>query len=169
MFRTVATVITSALLGAAAAGAVVYTMDHDQRALPRTPGSTLRPLTAEEIDVLTEGDDWDHPWETCRINSDYGIQCPDGWTGAYPVPEPIVATNTPGDDGSVTIAGMWDTTMALPLCAEDLSVAVEPCRLNMDETYVVGGDGVRHDGCVVVLTTDEDSGMICRDDTVWAS
>jgi len=52
---------------------------------PLTDG--LLPLTPEQIDVMTEGDEWNHPWETCRIDTDNVIACPDGWVGEYPEPE----------------------------------------------------------------------------------
>ena len=115
--------------------------------------STLIPLTPEQIDVLAEGDDPDHPWESCRINTDYWVK--------YPAPE---------DDGSITDPGAFDAQQDLPTCRHTKGTQPDlPCRFDAAPTYAVGGDGVTHDGCYVTLLTAQDSEMVCADDTVWAS
>lgn len=166
----ITTIVGLAALGVIAAGGVVYAADGGPRptatAVPssgQAVPTTFRALTTEEIDVLAEGDDWDHPWESCTINTDYWVTCPDGARVEYPAPD------EPGDDGSITDPGALAAALGLPACTGKDAEPDLPCHLQTTPTYVVGGDGVRHDGCYVVLTTAEDSEMVCRDDTVWAS
>ena len=165
----IATVLGLTMLGVVAAAGVVYAADEGPRPVtvpssgrptpsPTQP-TTLRPLTSEEIDVLAEGDDADHPWESCTIDG-VTITCPDGWTGEYPAPE---------DDGSIYAAGAFTSQAHLTRCKGVDREPHLPCRVLMRPTYVVGGDGVRHEECYVTLVNAEDSQMVCRDDTVWPS
>lgn len=125
-------------------------------------GPTAMRLTPEQIDVLTEGDDPDHPWESCTINTDYWVTCPDGASVEYPY-------SPPEDDGSITDPGAFTSQAHLTRCKGTDVEPHLPCRVLMRPTYVVGGDGVRHEECYVTLLTAEDSEMVCTDDTVWAS
>jgi len=75
----------------------------------------------------------------------------------------------PRSDGSVYSAGAFTGQGRLRPCAgEDVEPHL-PCRVLMRPTYVVGGDGVRHEVCAITLVNAEDSQMVCADDTVWAS
>lgn len=169
IIRRLAVPATCATLGFGFALACVTATDgslvvpNTARSVQSPAVSTLTPLTPEQIDVLAEGDDWDHPWESCSINTDYWVTCPDGAWVEYPAPD------EPGDDGSITDPGALAAALDLPACTGEDAEPDLPCHLQTTPTYVVGGDGVRHDGCYVVLTTAEDSEMVCRDDTVWAS
>jgi hypothetical protein len=164
--RRIAAPVAFGTLGAGFALACVYAAgpapaDTVSRDSGTPVGTTFRALTTEEIDVLAEGDDADHPWEECRINTDYAISCPDGTWHEYPVPE---------DDGSTTDPGARAEADDLRECVgPDDEPTNIPCRVPMTETYVVGGDGTTHDGCVIVLSNNRDSEMVCRDDTVWPS
>ena len=163
--RTIAEVAVCATLGSAFAfGCYVATTPDSKPAefgmTTTADESTWRALTSEQVDVLAEGDEPDRRWETCEINTDLAIYCADDNTWhTYPAPEP---------DGSEYALHAHDDMLDLDVC-EDKAGADLPCRVDMAETYVVGGDGTVHDGCTVVLLNDEDSEMVCTDDTVWAS
>lgn len=164
--------IACAALGAGFALACVYAADgsigwpgvpNTTTSVQSPAGSTLMPLTTEQIDVLTEGEDYDHPWESCRINTDLQVTCPDGYVGVYPMPEPNVLDGTlPG--GTVAPNGYLAVT-DMPPCEGD----GYPCRTPMDPTYVVGPDGIVHNECIIIEVADETSAMVCSDDTVWPS
>jgi hypothetical protein len=160
--NTISAAVLCAGVGVIAAAAVTYTFDHDANvAGSQTLGSTFRALTVQEIDVLAEGD-LDRRWETCMINTDYAVSCPDGTWHEYA--PPVL-------DGSITDRGAFAAAMDLDPCndAEATTPGELPCRVSSEETYAVGGDGTVHDGCVLVVTTTDDAEMVCRDDTVWAS
>lgn len=176
--RTFAQATTCLAVGVAFTAGCLYAATPDDLAGPRivpssgqpivvpSPVTSGSPLSSEEIDVLAEGDDADHPWEQCRINTDLWVTCPDGSRIEYPAPL---------DDGSVTVEHAFDDQQDLPTCMGGEALdAVEhqpdlPCKAGTPPTYVEGGDGVRHDGCYLTLLSDEDSEMVCHDDTVWAS
>jgi len=160
--RTLAQATTCAAIGVTFAAGCIYAASTtpmpvvgEMEAIP----SLGIHLTSEQIDVLTEGEDYDHPWEQCRITG-VVITCPDGWTGEYAAPE---------DDGSLFAAGSYRAQADLTPCAGVDREPHLPCRVLMRPTYVVGGDGVRHEQCSITLVNHEDSQMVCADDTVWAS
>lgn len=127
--------------------------------LPTTQPREVSLLTPEQIDVLTEGEDGDHPWEQCTIAGSL-VTCPDGFTTTYAMPE---------DDGSLYAPGSFASQAHLTPCKGVDREPHLPCRVLMRPTYVVGGDGIRHEHCYITLVTREDSQMVCADDTVWAS
>ena len=48
-------------------------------------------------------------------------------------------------------------------------VAETPCIVPTNPFTFTDMDNVDHDECVVILTTAEDSELVCNDDTVWPS
>lgn len=161
--RTIAEVVLCAAIGSAfAVGCYAATTpDHSKPAesgmvVPSpSPG---RHLTSGEIDVLTESESADHPWEFCNLTGEL-ITCPDGYTTTWQQPPP---------DGAEHVLHAHDDMLDLDVCTEQAGEDL-PCRVDMTETYVVGGDGAVHNGCTIVVLNDEDSEMVCTDDTVWAS
>jgi hypothetical protein len=173
--RTFAQATTCFAVGAAFTAGCVYAVQPDDLTGPalvpssgQSVGTTFRALTTEEIDVLAEGDEPDRRWETCEMNTDYAIWCgDDGTWHEYPVPEYDPNTE---DTGGVYDHGAKAAATDLDVCeGPDDEPTNIPCRVPMRETYVIGGDGSDHHGCVIVITTVEDSEMVCADDTVWAS
>lgn len=159
--RTFAQATTCAALGAAFMAGCFYAATPTTTE-SRVSGSAPTPavlLTSEQIDVLTESESADHPWEKCTIAGE-AITCPDGYTTTWQQPPP---------DGAEHDPHAHDDMLDLSVCTDDTVQPDLPCRVKMTETYVVGGDGTVHDGCTIVVLNAEDSEMVCTDDTVWAS
>lgn len=119
---------------------------------------TLALLTPEQIDVLTESESPNHPWEQCTIDGEL-ITCPDGYTTTW--------QSVP--DTATRMAGAFESQSHLRECPDTKDPAILPCRVPMAPTYVVGGDGTVHNHCLITLVNADDSMMVCRDDTVWPS
>jgi hypothetical protein len=89
--------------------------------------------------------------------------------GSVQSPATLDNGNTIGLDGSMTVPDAFTNQSLLLPCAGVDREPHLPCRVLMRPTYVVGGDGVRHEVCAITLVNREDSIMVCADDTVWLS
>lgn len=81
--------------------------------------------------------------------------------------------DTIGESEDVTSEGdgPWEQAWLNVDCEFDSpDVALEtPCIVPADPIPFTEPDGTVHPECVVVLTTAEDSELVCSDDTVWPS
>lgn len=88
------------------------------------------------------------------------LPCVDAQTGAV--------TTSPLDDAQAEGATVYELAQLTAYCVGD-PVTAYPCLLEDEVGPVYGADGDEHTGCVLLLTTAEDSAVVCNDDTVWPS